>query len=49
MNKTEDELEILFKEIENSGKQFRQLEWTKAETDHKSIRSLTFIANKSFL
>ena len=48
MNKTEDELEILFKKIENSGKQFRYLEWTKTKTDNKSIKTLVYNAKKVF-
>lgn len=39
-SKTEDELEILFKKIENSGKHFSCLEWTNTKTDNKSIKSL---------
>ena len=49
MNKTEDELEILFKKIENSGKQLRCLEWTKTKTDNKSIKSLTYNAKNVFV
>ena len=41
MNKTEDELEILFKKIENSRKQFSCLEWTNTKPNNKSIKRLT--------